>query len=143
MKECTECHEEFKPTRSSNLTCSKICARIRDKRLRPVTLRLTGLATSVQVGVMHEHVVMVDLLRRGLQPYKSISPDAPVDLAVLCGSRLIRVEVTTGYRTKQGVNPRNIKLEKAHGWDVLAMVEIDGKITYTPPIDQVLAGYTD
>lgn len=82
-------------------------------------------------------LVAVDLLRRGLYVYRSLTPNAPSDLAVLHGTRLIRVEVTTGYLTPKGDCHHPGK--DSAKFDILAVVTHGGVITYSPPIEQILA----
>ncbi len=86
-------------------------------------------------------LVAVDLLRHGLYVYRSLTPNSPSDLAVLQGSRLVRVEVTTGYLTYSGklMHPKAKKdLSK---YDLLAVVRHNGEINYYPSLEEILANH--
>lgn len=84
------------------------------------------------VGAAHEMLVCVDLLRKGYQVYRSVSPSASFDLAVFRQGELTAVEVTTGLYSPQGgiVHPP----KDTSRFDVLAVVMRDGKIIYKPDI---------
>jgi hypothetical protein len=58
-------------------------------------------------------------------------------LAVLQGSRLIRVEVTTGYVTPNG-SVQHPTRDTAK-FDLLAVVKHDGAIVYAPTIESLLS----
>lgn len=55
-----------------------------------------NLATGT-VGALAEMAVAVDLLERGYEVFRSVSPAATCDLVVLLGTRSLRVEVRTAY----------------------------------------------
>jgi len=88
----------------------------------------TGMA-----GAYCELAVCGDLLLRGYQVFRSISPSSPYDLiAVSRDGLILRIEVKHAYR-----NPRTDKLHcsKRNRGDVLAMVVSDeGAIVYDPEL---------
>lgn len=81
---------------------------------------------------MHELLVAVDLLRLGFCVFRAISPNSPCDLAILKDKELIMIEVTTGARSVKGNLTYPLHKKYAHIYDVLAVVERGGKITYLP-----------
>lgn|SRR3990167_8290253 len=129
---CAFCGESFKLIRSNQIYCGPSCRnkRERAKYFGANNVKL-GISTGA-VGAIHELLVAVDLMKSGLTVYKAVSPDAPCDLAVLKGKELMIVEVTTGHRstTNHLVYPRHMK--NSHLYDVIAVVELDGKINYFP-----------
>lgn len=86
---------------------------------------------SATVGAAHELLVASDLLRRGLSVFRSVSANCDCDMIVMNGTKLLRLEVTTGYTQKSG------KIFWPHHdpekYDVLAAVHKDG-IEYRPPL---------
>src|SRR6267378_5697869 len=103
--------------------CSRTAAREAWRRDNP---RLS-IATAT-VGTIGELNVGADLLRKGYEVFRALSPACSCDLAVLKAGKLLRVEVTTGYRTKSG---RLAGPAKKHPHDVLALV-VNGTIHYRP-----------
>ena len=81
------------------------------------------------IGAEGELRVTVDLMGKGYEVYRAMSPSASVDLIVLKDSKALRVEVTKGNRKG---NPEVLKWapHNALRFDVLAVWEADGKITY-------------
>lgn len=54
------------------------------------------------VGAIAELRVSVDLLAKGFEVFRAISPSCSCDLAALKDGRLLRIEVRTAYRSKNG-----------------------------------------
>lgn len=79
---------------------------------------------------MHELLVALDLMRKGYHVFRALSPACPCDLAVVSGGTTYRIEVTSGYRAKNGrvATPAD-KAKQSHKYDVLAIV-VDGEIIY-------------
>lgn len=85
------------------------------------------------VGALAELVVGADLMRRGYEVFRSLSPAASCDLAILGPEGLRRVEVRTAYRTKHGVQV------KTNGrYDLFAaVIHCENLIIYTPPLEDL------
>lgn len=78
------------------------------------------------IGALCELEVSVDILKKGGHVFRSISPHAPCDLVVMFDGRLVTIEVrasTNGAATRSGTH------------DCLALVEKDGRIIYSPPLE--------
>lgn len=111
--------------------CSNRCTRDRANRnaytlrSRPVPLP-TGT-----VGAMHELIVAIDLARKGYHVFRALSPACPCDLVVVAPGAVYRVEVTTGYRGRNGrvASPAQ-KMQNQHKFDVLAIIVGDSEILY-------------
>ena len=81
------------------------------------------------VQCTHSKLAQWLLMGKGYEVYRAMSPSASVDLIVLKDSKALRVEVTKGNRKG---NPEVLKWypHSALRFDVLAVWEADGKITY-------------
>ncbi|KQO78140.1 hypothetical protein ASF36_13990 [Methylobacterium sp. Leaf90] len=108
---------------------------------RPITTarhaegRMNGLGSLGRlapsfVGAAQELVVCVDLMRRGAHVYRAMSHASPADLIAAIGDRLLRIEVRSGRRNTEG--RLSYSQPQAGRYDVLAVVEPDGAVTYKP-----------
>lgn len=80
------------------------------------------------VGAVCELQVASDLLQRGFHVFRSVSPHAPCDIITMVGGKLFRVEVRAAKRGACST----------HGeYDLLAAVNQDGTIIYSPPLDEL------
>lgn len=85
-----------------------------------------------EIGAWAEMVAASDLLRRGYQVFRAVSPSAPCDFVVVIENRCCRVEVKTAHRKKRGGLMFAQKDFDASKHDVLALVTPDGHVTYIP-----------
>ena len=130
-KLCPQCNKDLPGgTKRLSKFCSRTCKASYGRR-RYREQNPHSMLPSATVGAIHELVVAVDLLRRGYNVFRALSPACPCDLAVLQNGKLVRVEVTTGHRSPQGTIRYPPKNEKK--FDVLAIVSFDGTILYEPP----------
>ena len=99
-----------------------------------------GLSTST-TGAVGELIVAVDLMKRGLDVFRALSPSSSCDLAFLFRGRLIRVDVRTGYVGGDG-KPRFHKAKKDAGRsDIYAcVVHAENAIYYLPDLETILEG---
>jgi hypothetical protein len=77
-------------------------------------------------------MVSGDLMKRGYHVFRALSPSCPCDLAVLKDNNLVLIEVTTGYRGKDGKH--SFPEHKNGRYDVVAVVFHDGEIIYKPSL---------
>lgn len=136
-KNCGWCGCEVPAGRRSY--CSRPCmvsGRRRVKRQNRLA-RMVGVVKpapwalpSGAVGALGELVVAADLMRRGYEVFRAVSPCAPCDLLVLSGALTLRVEVRTMRRNKYGWANGRVKPKDAGRFDVMAFVEPDGRIHY-------------
>jgi len=80
------------------------------------------------VGTIQELYVTIDLLKKGYEVFKSISPCCSCDLAILKSGKLLKVEVTTGYGVGKIIMHPPKNKDK---YDILAVV-VNGEIKYEP-----------
>ena len=66
-----------------------------------------GLPTAT-VGTIQELRVSVDLLRRGWEVFRALSPSASCDLLILKNNKMIKLEVRTGYEGLGGGNTKRL-----------------------------------
>lgn len=128
---CKYCELPLPPARASypwSLYCCDNCARSASKKRGSVSA-YPGLSTA-SVGALHELLVCADLLKRGFHVFRAVSPSCSCDLAILDGSRLLRIEVTTGYKSASG--SLSFPEHSPQNYDVLAVVSA-GEISYFPP----------
>lgn len=111
--------------------CSNTC------RLKFTTNRRDGfksfpnVTNYVDKGAMTELAVCVDLLAKGYDVYRSVSPSALCDLIAVMGKRTIRIEVKTGKYLDSGSYSHTDT--KNNQFDILA-VYLPDRIAYEPPL---------
>lgn len=84
------------------------------------------------LGAVHELVICIDLLKKGYEVFRSVSPACSCDLAIIFEGKLFRVEVTTGSYNCSG----NITYPKKNKnkFDILAICFKNGNIIYKPDL---------
>lgn len=91
-------------------------------------------------GAISELVVCADLMSRGFEVFRALSPHTSCDLAVLLGGRLVRVEVRTGTRGLDGTLHYPTKGSDKGRQDLWAIVDKrTHQIEYSPPIGSVVS----
>lgn len=93
------------------------------------------------VGASSEMAVCADLLRRGWPTYRACSPIAAAAVVVEIAGQLRRIEVRTAQR--QGKSLRYAMPKNDVFYDILALVDGEGLITYKPSIEGATASATD
>lgn len=114
--------------------CSKLCEKVKNRN-RYYEKNPTIYPTTVScgtIGAINELKVTVDLLSRGYSVYRSVSPHAKCDLAVVLGDKFYRVECTTGCYNRNGGKP-GWPNKNPENFDILAIVFHDC-IRYIPEI---------
>jgi hypothetical protein len=84
------------------------------------------------IGGASELTAAADLLRRGIPVYRSMTSVAAFDLVAEVGGELIRIEVRSAKRGSDGRLRFPMPAEKRY--DVLALVEPTGEVTYKPEL---------
>lgn len=131
---CSVCSKPFLRTTNTQRFCSAFCKR-RHHREQAKSKNAAPLDIApASVGAIGELQVSADLLAKGYSVYRSVSPSAPADLVALKNGECVLVEVTTGFRNGNGALGYKRHDHCAHIFDVVAVVERDGKITYIPEL---------
>lgn len=103
--ECRRCSAPIPPERHRGrgaVFCSRECARLEGTESYRAVNPHVGTLCSGSIGALGELVVAIDLLKRGFEVFRAISPASTCDLAVLRDGKLLRIEVRTGHRTATG-----------------------------------------
>ena len=86
---------------------------------------------------MHELLVSADLMRRGYEVFRALSPACSCDLVILKEGRLLRVEVRTAQKSISGkLSWTNSKKDIGRS-DMLALVVEGRDIVYLPSLDTI------
>lgn len=121
------------------LTCSRNCAKKRrDDKYNSTNPSRRGISCGT-VGAISELRVATDLMSNGFHVFRALSPSCPCDLAIVKGSKLVRVEVTSGTLTIYGKKTQSaLKLRRLGiHFELLAHVYRDGTIEYIPPLAEM------
>ena len=90
--------------------------------------------TSATTGAISELRVAIDLLVKGYNVFRSLSPSCPCDLAILKDGQLLKVEVRTSFISTSGKIYRTInKRDESKNIDIYAWV-LPTKIVYEPEL---------
>jgi hypothetical protein len=81
-------------------------------------------------GAASELVVCVDLIRRGYDVFRAVSPQCSCDLIAMKGINVFRVEV----RTSQVLPNKKMRASRHGKYDILALVR-EWEVVYDPPIE--------
>ena len=68
--------------------------------------------------------VCIDLLSKGFEIFHAVSPNCSCDLAVLKDGKLIKIEIRTGYRTRNGTLQWGKNKFRADMWAIVLKDEI-------------------
>ena len=133
-KKCKECKLKFIPTTSANKFCSKYCC---DRYHNNLNMeKSTHKARSKgSLGAAVESIICGDLLLKGFDVYRAVTPNALCDLVIIKDKEVLRVEVKTcliyqktGRIHYASPNPEN--------YDILALYHVSTKtIIYNPEIE--------
>ncbi len=91
--------------------------------------------TSATTGAISELRVSIDLLTKGYDVFRALSPSCPCDLAVLKNSSVLRIEVRTVSSSPKGtIYKVKSKRDDKNNIDVYAWVT-PNNIIYEPPLN--------
>ena len=92
-----------------------------------------GTLANGTLGAMRELVVCADLLSRGFDVFRAVSPSCSFDLVAHRSGRLYRVEVSTGFARPDG-SISHSKRDTSR-FDLLGLVLQSGDVAYQPGIE--------
>jgi len=106
IRTCLICSKNFATNYKRKVFCSKKCQKKHEKENRPV--RFNYLSTGT-VGAIGELKIGIDLLSKGWEVYRALSPSSSCDLIALKGEITIKIEVRTGQvgQKNQIIYPKN------------------------------------
>jgi hypothetical protein len=132
---CVECSRPISEFATANTRyCSAGCGRVAQKRRDSLHVA-DSLSISIPTkGAFNELRVAVDLMGRGIHVFRALSPGCPCDLIAWFDDQIVRVEVKTIHRRRDGSMKVVAEKYKKNIFDVIAGVAEDGEIVYVPDI---------
>lgn len=85
------------------------------------------------IGGASELTAAADLLRRGIPVYRAVTFVSSADIVIDINGKLLRVEVRSAKRNQDGCLRYPMPADRAR-YDILALVEPDGTVTYKPEL---------
>jgi hypothetical protein len=124
---CVSCGESF----MAKMYNSKYCFKCIVSKQTPYKNLKTGT-----VGAIGEIMVSADLMKKGYEVFRALSPSCSCDIAILQNKKLLRVEVKTGYKNPdEKITPFNSLKTKEKKFDILAIViHRTNEIVYVPKL---------
>jgi hypothetical protein len=133
-RKCLECNKLFTTSENRNQKCCGIeCSRKRNKRIYSEINPVLPICTGT-IGAIGEYRVVVDLLFKGFDVFKSMSPHCPCDLVIGLNNKTYRVEVTTGSILPSGKIQNNKIYGDCSKFDIVAIVLKSGEVFYEPEL---------
>jgi hypothetical protein len=128
MRKCWRCGKEIDSKKQKTAKfCSSRCGSFRHWE----STRSDSRAKGANLGAESELFVSADLLHKGFEVYRNVSPWGSSDLVIKLGSLLFTIEVRTGYLKKTG-EPTTSKERMKSG--ILAIVVNGSRVVYKPEL---------
>lgn len=130
VKPCKVCGTPFKPHSPQNVYCSIPCVK-KNADLIKVPSGVYDLASGT-VGAISEILVAIDLMKKGWDVYRGLSPASYCDLIAIKGEATLKLEVRTGfyYHRKNKGKTLNYPTKRTNGKTVVVYTFSDNKIHY-------------
>jgi PD-(D/E)XK endonuclease len=127
---CKNCTKSFRNKRLGAKFCSSKCRNIAWRNNNPLNQYQNKISRS-SAGAIGELRVSADLLSKGYNVFRAVSPACPCDLIAMKDGAITRIEVKTAKYNKRG----DLYYPKPYSnqFDCLALVLSDG-ITYQPSL---------
>lgn len=142
---CRQCGKPIPTRKSKNASyCGIECLnrKGKDDKFKELNPSL-GLSTAT-TGAVGELLVAVDLMKRGFDVFRALSPSSSCDLAFVNKGRLIRVEVRTGYLRSDGkVSFYTSKRDEGRSDLYACVVHASNTIHYVPDLSGLIAEGAD
>ena len=138
MKICPSCHIEFddinNPQWKRKIYCSTKCQRIKFAYQNTPWIKENKISKST-VGAIAELIASADLMSKGFQVYRALSPSSDCDILAEKEHKVYKFEIRTGrYNWKGSLTfpPKSIKAP-----NLIIITHNDKKIHYVPPISSL------
>ena len=102
LKTCQECSAEFETQKKQKLYCNPKCSSRAYNRKHGLNSTPFKDCSTGTVGAIQELRVSVDLLSRGFEVFRALSPSCSCDILAMKDGKLYPIEVRTGYQTPTG-----------------------------------------
>jgi hypothetical protein len=131
---CLECGLPFPESSNPRRKYHEACRRLRAARLHRERNPLPEMRCTADTGAVAELIVCADLLQRGFEVFRAVSPGATCDLIALKEGRSLRVQVRTASVTVTGsIQIRQPEHPERH--DTIALVLVSQHIvSYSPEL---------
>lgn len=131
---CQQCGKNFTHPMRTTKFCSMKCSRraYYDKNYTKSPYESSGIGR-ITVGAANELRVAADLMFKGYEVFRALSPQASCDLAILKNGKLLRVEVRSGRPSRNRKSPFWPK-DKRPGLSDVWVVVLPDQIIYNPPL---------
>jgi len=132
-RQCAGCPTIFKPKTPQHRYCTRMCGKRAAGRERAKSqgLPYVGLSKNA-MGALGELRVSADLMMRGYEVFRAVSPAASCDLIAIKDGRLLRIESRTAAYKKDGTRSQSKHQARDAGkQDVYAWV-LPNRIEYEP-----------
>lgn len=147
---CPVCNKPLSEERTKRRAtyCSNECSRKSEHQKYTARNGDRPRLPSGTTGAISELIVAADLLRRGYEVFRALSPSCSCDLAVLRNGQLLRVEVRSASLSVGGkwmYSRDRLNFPGTGGpvrADVLAVRLYSGPIEYYPPLPDVTSQQT-
>ena len=96
-KRCKYCDKPIPLTRRRNaIYCSKDC-KLFDIKKRYHSLNPQSTLAPTASGAVSEYKVIIDLLNRGFEVFRSVEPGSTCDLAILKNNKLLKLTLVVNF----------------------------------------------
>lgn len=128
---CLNCGRELIQHDGRRKYCNAKCReRLKSRKYHDANPKLPH-PSSGRTGTLSECKVLVDLLSRGYDVFRSVCSSSSCDLMVTRNGKMFRVEVTTGHYVAKDKRLITYPRHNPANYDIMAIVLPD-KITYLP-----------
>lgn len=127
---CKWCKKGYTTRIPHKLFCSVKCGNEFSRSKKP-DAGVKGIPTAT-VGVMAELLACADLMKKGFELYRAVSPSSYSDLIAIKDSITYPIEVRTGYyKTKEGrQSETHCPIHKIIGKVLIIITHCDNKVHY-------------
>lgn len=126
---CEGCGRGFSSNYPHQRFCSVDCRLENHKRIFRSPERAVRIPTGA-VGAIAELLVSADLVRKGYEVFRAVSPASSCDLVALLQGTATRVEVRTALRRTDGSIQVPAQARDKGRYDIMACLTYDNLITY-------------
>lgn len=134
-RECVRCKKIFIARNWNNIICIN-CKKTKEDTWQMKLKRNNKNVATGTVGAVGELIIATDLLKRGYEVFRALSPSCSCDLAILRNKKLLLVEVKTGHRNAT-IDGFGFQKSKAKNQPDIYAVVLNGpeEIIYIPKLE--------
>lgn len=133
MRTCVSCGAEMLiSTSNRSHEAKKYCSKACHSTYLRGGEKILGNLSAGTVGALGELVVSADLMRRGYEVYRALSPASSCDVLALKDGQMFSIEVRTGWKSLGGrltTNKVNLKAQY-----LAIVIHREGEVIYQPDL---------